>query len=327
MRIIPQNIMCAVDFSDFTPFTLSYGMAMAKEFKARLTVCHVVPGQVMHLGDPQYHVNVDAIEKEQIAYAQTQLEELIRPYDYSMDTVVESGHSAEQIAAAALDTGSDMVIAATHGRSGIKRFLIGSVTERLIKILHCPLMVLHSDEGDFLSAPGHRIDLKKILVGCDFSKDSQMAFDYGLSLAQEFESELHLAHVIKPSESIDEELSDMMMFQSGDLMRWHKSNYLERLEKNGIDLQEQKGILFSRLERQLKNLVPEESEHWCTPVTVLLEGEPYRTLVQYANHNEIDLIVLGIRGHGLIEQFLVGATTDRVIRRAKCSVLAVRQQA
>ncbi|MBR9986606.1 MAG: universal stress protein [Desulfosarcina sp.] len=45
-----------------------------------------------------------------------------------------------------------------------------------------------------------RIQPKKILVGCDFSPDSKLAFDYGLSLAQEFQAELHRSHVIKPSQ-------------------------------------------------------------------------------------------------------------------------------
>lgn len=326
MRIVPHKIMCAIDFSDFTNMTISYGIAMAKEFKSQLIICHVVPGQVMQLGDPKYHLNIENVEKEQIDQARLRIEELLSPFDIPVEIIVRSGHAAEAISIEAGEKDVDLVIAATHGRSGIKRFLIGSVTERLMKILPCPILVLHAQETHFVSTGDQEIHLKKILVGCDFSTDSQMAFEYGLSLAQEFEAELHLSHVIKPSESIDEEMSDLMMFQSGDLMRWHKSNYMEKLEKTGTDLQAQKNILLNRINRQLQNLVPMESLNWCTPVTVLLEGDPYRELIRYAEHKQIDLIVLGIRGHSLLEQFLIGSTTDRVIRQAKCSVLAVQHQ-
>ena len=65
--------------------------------------------------------------------------------------------------------------------------------------------------------------------------------------------------------------------------------------------------------------------NWCTPVTAVLEGEPYKELLEFAEKKEVDLIVLGVRGHSLLEKFLVGSTTDRVISRSDCPVLAVRQ--
>jgi nucleotide-binding universal stress UspA family protein len=50
-------------------------------------------------------------------------------------------------------------------------------------------------------------------------------------------------------------------------------------------------------------------------------------LTKYAALNDIDIIVLGVRGHGLAETLLVGSTTDRVVRKASCPVLSVRPMA
>ena len=135
--------------------------------------------------------------------------------------------------------------------------------------------------------------LKKILIGCDFSSDSKLAFDYGLSLAQEFQAALYLLHVIKPT------------------------RYKDQREK----FDELRG----RLERQLNDMVPEVCREWCTIKTTLLSGEPYLELMNYAKEQGIDMIVLGIRGHTLWEKLLVGSTTDRLIRNASVPVLAVRQ--
>ncbi len=140
---------------------------------------------------------------------------------------------------------------------------------------------------------GFEINLKKILVGCDFSSDSKLAFEYGLSLAQEFQAELCLSHVIKPS------------------------LYIE--ERQGIDQ------LRNRLKKKLDRMVPEGCRDWCTAKTALLDGEPYIALMDYAKEQEIDMIVLGIRGHTLLEKLLVGSTTDRLIRHSPFPVLAVRQ--
>ena len=66
---------------------------------------------------------------------------------------------------------------------------------------------------------------------------------------------------------------------------------------------------------------------WCTPKTILLAGHPHEELTKYAVVNEIDLIVLGVRGHSLVETMFVGSTTDRVVREAPCPVLSVRPTA
>ncbi len=328
MRIEPKKIMCAIDFSEFTNITLSYGIAWAKEFGAQLSLCHVVAKQLTHTNYAPSYIdfqNYETYEKDQICQAKKRLENLVKSYDLPIDVIVIAGHSADEIGRIAVEKDIDLVIAATHGHSGIKRFLIGSVTERLIKTLPCPLLVLHAQKIHFVSQIDHHIHLKKILVGCDFSPDSTLAFEYALSLAQEFQTELHLAHVLKPSDSFNMTPSDHMMFQTGDAMRWNQSNLQTMNGIENIEKQEKKNILLSRLEKKLLNMIPEECNNWCTPATILLEGTPYQELINYSEHKNIDLIVLGIHGHSLLENLLIGSTTDRVIRRASCSILAVRQ--
>jgi nucleotide-binding universal stress UspA family protein len=74
-------------------------------------------------------------------------------------------------------------------------------------------------------------------------------------------------------------------------------------------------------------MVPEEANNWCTPQLTLLAGQPYEELTKYAAVHGMDLIVLGIRGHGLVETLLIGSTTDRVLRQAPCPVLSVSPSA
>ncbi len=62
-------------------------------------------------------------------------------------------------------------------------------------------------------------------------------------------------------------------------------------------------------------------------MVALLEGQPYEQLLTYAEKAAIDLIVLGSRGHGLIDTMLIGSTTDRVIRNASCPVFSISPRA
>jgi len=98
--------------------------------------------------------------------------------DIEWEPIVTPGLTAETISGIAIQKKADLTISATHGRSGLKRFLLGSVTERLFRIIPCPLLIVPPPEhlSDTLSL--EKIRFKKIVVGCDFSADSEMALNY-----------------------------------------------------------------------------------------------------------------------------------------------------
>ncbi len=285
MRITPQKIMCAVDFSEFTNLTLSYGQALAKEFEAHLTLCHVVTNMVLMSSAGQAYIASEKIEAERRQDATSRLAEIAKTLDLDCDTMVSTGHPADELARIAEEAGVEMVVAATHGGSGVKRFLVGSVTDRLVKTLPCPVMVLHGDAAPNVLTGNRKKLLNRILVGCDFSPDSSLAFQYGLSLAQEFETELFLAHVIRPTEHVEFSSADYIKVQEGDYLGWNRTDYLG-LTRHAKEPDEQRtDALKKRLERQLARMVPDDSRHWCTPVTPVLEGEPYQELLSFAQKN------------------------------------------
>ncbi len=326
MRIEPNKIMCAIDFSEFSRQVLVYGRSLAKRFEAKLVLCHVVSNMVLVSSAGQAYIASSRIERERREDALAGLNAMADELGFETEVLVVAGHPADTLSETAAEMDVDLVIAATHGGSGIRRFLVGSVTDRLVKTLACPLMVLHSQENQFFSLEDEDIGLNRILVGCDFSPDSKLAFDYGLSLAQEFQSELILAHVIRPSERVQFTSADYIKVQEGDYLGWTPADYLG-LQKGTRDKSDEIRTGFiRRIEGQLNQMVPEESRNWCTPVTAILEGEPFSELIRFSDQSRVDLIVLGIHGHGLLERFLVGSTTDRVISRGRCPVLAVRDE-
>ncbi len=318
MRICPKQIMCAVDFSGFAPLILSYGKAMAQEFDADLTICHIVQDTVMLSSHAQAGFSTEEVTAQRLDDAREAIRYLAKEADVNAKPLVSLGHPADEITRLAKKKDIDLVITATHGGSGIKRFLVGSITDRLVKTLECPLLVLHSPNQNQTSRGKGKLTLERILVGCDFSDGSGLAFDYALSLAQEFEAELHLVHVIKPRPH-----TPLTPPGKAEFREDHFPCFPEDIEK---DDSEYRGYLLNQVEERLAGMVPEESRHWCTPVVRIRQGEPYRELLDYTLDHKIDMIVLGIHGHSLLEQFLVGSTTDRVISRADCPVMAVRQR-
>jgi nucleotide-binding universal stress UspA family protein len=298
MRVQFKKILCATDFSDFSNHTINYGVALAKEFGSRLIVCHVIDlSSVAIYGEFQ----LDPVGQQNriIEEARDQLEALAGDQTLDWEPMITVGKPADEIVRAVEEKNIDLVISATRGRTGLKRLILGSVTERMMLTLPCPLLVLRSPGHEFVKSADRSVKLQKILVGCDFSPDSDQAFNHGLSLAQEFEAELHLANVIETPA---------------------QPNLLKSESSAAGEIQEDYRNLLSQ---KLKDLVPEEARNWCTPHTSILEGQPYEELAKYAESNDIDMIVMGIRGHGLMKTLFLGSTTDRVVRRAPCPVLSV----
>ncbi len=299
MKVHIKTIVCTTDFSDFSNRAIPFGVALAKEFGAKLYLCHVIDLSSVAMYGEGFSDPL-MLESKITDYAHEHLQHLIGDTDISWESLISVGHTADEIAHIAKEKAADLVVSATHGRSGLKRLILGSVTERLMRTLPCPVYIVRSLERDPAAPVMAEMKLKRILIGCDFSTDSDLAVQYGLSLAQEFQTELYLAHVLEPMV-----YKDMLTRAAG----------APDSDREG---------LRDQLARKLEGMVPDEAKQWCTPETVLLAGHPSDELTKYAVVNKMDLIVLGVRGHSVMESLLVGSTTDRVVRQAPCPVLSVR---
>jgi nucleotide-binding universal stress UspA family protein len=299
MRLNLKNIICATDFSDPANYAINYGVSLAKEFNAKLYLCHVIDLSSATLyGDATFSFETQLVHMEE--YAQERLRRIMEPYQVEWDPLVSTGNVADEVARLAEEKGADMAITATRGHSGLKRLILGSVTEHLMRILPCPLLAVHRYDKYPNASKEEDISFKRILIGCDFSPDSNLAFQYGLSLAQEYEAELHLVHVLEPP----------------IYKEWPKASEdtKETIRRN----------LYEQLKEKLEAMVPNDALNWCKPKTMLLAGHPEEEIAKYADIQGVDLIVLGVAGHGSVESFFVGSTTERVMRKAQCTVLSVR---
>ncbi len=296
MRIQPSRILCTTDLTDYSNQSISYGISIAKLFDARLYICHVAEDPYMTSMHGPKSIDVIDDQKKIMDKVRRQMEEFMGDTDVRWEPVIATGHAPDTIAEIARDKGINMVIIATHDQAGIKRFLLGSVTESLMRMVNTPLLVLRGLIKDEIK---EEFSPRRILVGCDFSEDAKLALEHGLSYAQEFQAELHLVHVTVPP-----------------VFNMYPGPYIEPTEQPSEQLN-------NEFLGKLQELLPEEAEYWCTPKTVILTGRPQDELNEYARANDIDLIVLGTRGIGMVETFFIGSTTDRLIRQAPCPVLSV----
>lgn len=298
MKINFRHIVCATDLSDFSNSAVIQAIGMAKEFNAKLSICHVIDVPLVTMHGAAFIYPEDQIE-EMKAGALDQMNRLVADSVLEWEPVVETGPVSSTLCRLALEKQADLAIVSTHGHTGLKRMFLGSVTERLLRTIECPLLVVTSPEKTAdMTKQFKGFGFKQIMVGCDFSPDSTRAVDYGFSLAQEFQAVIHLVHVVEPFVYRDTMLPEIAKPEA---------------------LPDVVGACRLHLEK----LVPVEAQNWCDVRIACESGKPFQTLKSYAQAHEVDLAVLGVRGHSLVETMLLGSTTDRLIRSIDCPVLSV----
>jgi len=145
--------------------------------------------------------------------------------------------------------------------------------------------------------------ISRVLVPIDFSEHSKYALRYAAGLASSCKAEIVACYVVEPTIFP----ADFSMGQVGvpnveDELRVRGKEELDNLVMK---------VLPTRLKRR----------------TIVRTGPPAAEIVRLAAEEEVDMIVIAAHGHGKVEHFLFGSTTERVIRRAACPVLTVRHPA
>ena len=194
---------------------------------------------------------------------------------------------------------ADLIVMGTHGRGGLDRFVMGSVTEKVLRKASCPVLTVPPPVSE---APAQAsVLLKRILCPVDFSDSSMKALTYALSLAQEADAQLIVMHVM---EGLPER--DAPMYNRFDLSRYEQA-------------------LTDDARERLQNAIPDEARSWCTPEALLGSGKAYREILHVALDRDAHLIIMGVHGRNPVDLMLFGSTTQHVVRQATCPVLTLRR--
>lgn len=293
-----RQILCPVDFSPFSRRALDHAAVLARWYEAQLTVLHVSPLVPTMFGlEPALSAATlapfdrETLGRELLAFVGETVKATPAP-----QLVVRSGPAAATILEYAAENNVDLVVLGTHGRTGFERFMLGSVTEKVVRKAPCPVLTVPRRAADGPERPL----FARILCGVDFSEASGRAAEYALALAQEARGRLTLLHVVEwlPDESFAK-------YPQFDLDHYRRS-------------------LLSDARMRLEELVPEEARNWCAPDARVACGKPYQELLRVAGDDAADLIVLGVHGRGPIDRMFFGSTTQQVVRQAECPVLTIR---
>jgi nucleotide-binding universal stress UspA family protein len=142
-RVKAQHILVPVDFSDSSVRALRHAMELAAEPGGSLTILHVVPADYgwLGIGREEYGGLDDSLQLQARDRLRALADAEVRE-DVRVDLEVRLGRPAEEIVAAATESKCDLIVLSTHGHTGLDRYLIGSVADRVARLAPCPVLLV-----------------------------------------------------------------------------------------------------------------------------------------------------------------------------------------
>jgi nucleotide-binding universal stress UspA family protein len=290
-RIYFERILCTTDLTSDSDEALRYAIALARAYGSKLIVCHSTEGAAPIAGQ-EYDHTVRSIEAAVGRYLKPCHTEQLKH-----EVVVVAGDPAVTINREAAKERAELIVMRSRRRP-YAAALLGSTAESLCRTAPCPVLVTHRNEREWAGVSTNQIDLKRVLAAVDFSTGSELALTYALSLAEEFQAELHLLHVLDS----------------------HSRPEVPELALLPVAADDS----FQAAARRLRESVPAEAHLWCKVKQAVSSGPPYREILAYADEQNIDLICIGAHGEGFGMRALFGSNVDRVLRQSPCPVLIAR---
>jgi nucleotide-binding universal stress UspA family protein len=288
-----ERILCPTDLSRESDEALRYAVALARVYEAKLVLLHCserdsLPGEE---DDEKTRTQMNRLFVESLVphLGLATLNKL--NWHGLLRTNVH--HIGNAIVREAVTQQIDLIVMQSRRRPRAA-VLLGSTAETVCRYAPCPVLVTHPLEREWVSMSSGEIDLKRVLIAHDFSRDSETAMKFGLSLAQEYQAEVHLMHVLATKGHEEPELA------------WSSSN---------------SGTAYTFTARKLQETLPKEVSLWCKFVNVVRCGKVHGEILNYAKEHEIDLICMGVSGSDWSIEKLLGSNVDRVLREAPCPAL------
>lgn len=204
----------------------------------------------------------------------------------TIDYEVAFGTPAEQIVAAAARYGDSMIVMATHGKGGLLRWALGSVTTRVLQSTSHPVLVARGVSGE--------PKLRRVMVALDGSLTAERALPMASSLARAAHAEVLLTQVLDP---VDAPIATLAASEATGRLR---------------------EIAFAYLDKTAEQITRDVGRHVTTSVPV---GHVAEEIVEEAARKHIDLIVLGRHGLGAAPPAFLGGTAEKVSQSSNVPLL------
>lgn len=297
-----KHLLVGTDLSPIADAALERAIAFARRDQARLTIAYVEPDYTATpaMSDIESAAIMEWVTTTEAERGTIEKEVAARvaratAAGVAASSILRRGKPDDDIPEIAGEVGADLVVIGTHGRTGIKRFLLGSVAEHVVRRAPVSVLVTRGhDTGEF----------RRVLVGTDFSPASDKALRQAVALAAPG-AEIEVVHV--------------WHYPPGT---WGLDALADRTE--ALDAL-RSALTAGALERGQK-LLDQWKDSGRTIRFNLMHGPAASILTTRAETDGFDLIAIGTHGYRGFRRFLLGSIAEATVRHAPCSVLVAHAE-
>jgi len=283
-----RKILCPIDFFSASRRAFEYALKLAENYGANIELLHVVSPVIPSIYGSNVSISDLTTEFQNQAAKQLQtFKNRVEKKRIPVHAEVVIGDVDSEIRRAITALKPDLVVVGTRGRRGFERWVLGSVTERLMRHCPVPLLVIGSNGATRMVPPA----IARMVVTTDFSSGTADAMNYAFSIAGESQSKVTLLHVVNDGSAVADNKA--------------------------------REPLLRTVRAELEKLVPDEVRAWCEVNTQVETGTPWRVILKKTQSEKPGLLVMNVHGKGMLERALVGSTADRVLRGSCCPVLLI----
>lgn len=302
-----KNILLTTDLSFNADAAIPFAVALAKRNNGTIHLFHAFEEDASDalasgvvIGVSAWLDSVRRRREEKVAALAQRIE---TDFGIKTDYKTARGNPAAQTVQQAANSHADVVVIATHGRTGVAHLALGSVAERVVRLSTTPVLTVRP--GQMSAAKALQIDLKTILMPTDFSENAAAAEPYALELAQQYGAKIVLVNVI--DESI----------------------YYGNIEQSALlsDTQQWLESIRTDAEKRLRAKAGELSVKGGIKVeTVAGRGNAAQEIEKIATERHADLVVLSTHGFTGFSHLVFGSIAEKVVRSSKVPVLSIKPQ-
>jgi nucleotide-binding universal stress UspA family protein len=297
------RILFPTDFSHYALRALRYAIALAKQFDGHVQLVHVLDTDQFRSGDKHgialTDLDLSALYDSMQDHAEERMVSLIENLEENgvkaVSTIVR-GNPMAVLPEIATQKHCDLVVIATHGRTGFEHAVFGSTAERVVRCATVPVLSVKHPEHEFVSDPEFQIRIDKVLFPTDFSEFSDKALAYAASLCREFRAKLLIQHACELPVVLPEMLP-------------------ENTNSLGENLADHARQILNDLGAGLGDVKHE---------VVVNTGLAFREICKTVEREDVDLVVMPTHGRAGLSHFLFGSVAEKVVRMAKCPVMTIR---
>jgi len=283
-----DDVLVPTDGSDCANAAIGYAKDLAERYDATVHVLSVVDSRVLE-NAPHY----ESVKDEHVEVVEDLAEGVVEDLagtgcdvEHAVRTAVP--HTA--ILRYVREQDVDVIAMGTHGRTGVERYLLGSVTEKVVRLSDVPVLTVPGSDDGAVTYP-----YEEVLVPTDGSGGATAAIAPAVDLASTYDARLHALSVVDTAAM-------------------------------GFDVRS--ATIVESLEEAARTAVREvETRATAASVgaveTAVVQDTPSQGIRSYVDEHDVDLVVMGTHGHTGLERYLLGSVTEKTVRTSSVPVMTV----